>query len=651
MNQGVTTDATTEAGLLTECLYGALLKDGQDHYPDPLFKNEQTLQAAFNSRLGLHCQRNPQSLVCSTSSLSSTGPSASSATTPTLLAGSLTAAIIGQPYWLDAELQSRAEREGHSAVLLDRYQRMGKACLSQLAGSFSVVLVDAENQSLLAAVDRLGRYPLYFTESGQGIRVASHASVLTHAAENNSDISNQGIYNYIYFHMIPAPQTVYSGVSKLQAAHLLSVVGSTIAVERYWTPNFSETPVLSMSDYGQQLKRTLGNAVQRALQDNPKTGAFLSGGLDSSTVAGILAEQGGGPVFSIGFSAEGYDEMAYARLTAKHFGLELNEYYVTPEDVVDALPRIAASYDEPFGNSSALPAYFCAKMAADYGIETLLAGDGGDELFAGNARYAKQTLFEHYLKVPDVIRQSAIEPALSRLPDSIPLISKVKSYVRQANTPLPGRLHTYNFLHQFDPAQLFSADFLQQVDLLQQARSQEAVFHAPPQASHINRMLYLDWQYTLADNDLRKVSQMCALAGVKVLYPMIDDEMIELSCQIPSHWKLKGSLFNSNSGLRHFYKKSLSGWLPQETINKRKQGFGLPFGVWMKTHKPLQDLAYDSLTNLKQHHIFKAEFLDQAIELHRSGHAAYYGELVWILMVLELWLSQRPRPAALERAA
>ncbi|WP_439135227.1 asparagine synthetase B family protein [Pseudomaricurvus sp.] len=632
----------TAPGLLSECLYGVLLKKPQSKTPthdgtDDFSRQCSSLKDHLSTTLSLYTQRSDSFALCSTTSVCSDND--------------IHAVIIGQPRWTQQELTTIAQKSGHSTALSHAYQQMGNSLLTVLEGNFSFVIIDQKKNTLLSAVDRMGKFPLYFAETDQEFIVASHAGMIAEKENTLKDISRQGIYNYIYFHMIPAPQTAYPGIQKLQAAHSILFSHTSSAPERYWTPTFTETPEHNMSGYAGELKRALGNAVQRALQTGSKTGAFLSGGLDSSTVAGILAEQGGGPVFSIGFSAEGYDEMAYARLTAKHFGLELNEYYVTPEDVVAALPTIAASYDEPFGNSSALPAYFCAKMASEYGIDTLLAGDGGDELFAGNERYAKQSLFEPYLRIPDGVRHSAIEPMLSCFPDATPIVSKMKSYVRQANTPLPGRLHTYNFLHQFDPSDLFESDFLIDVDPRQPGKNQEAVFHAPDEATHLNRMLYLDWQYTLADNDLRKVSHMCALAGVNVQYPMLDDEVVALSCRIPSRWKLKNSLMNSNSGLRHFYKQALTGWLPQETIDKRKQGFGLPFGVWMRTHKPLQELAYDSLNNLKRHGIFRSDFIDRAIRLHREGHAAYYGELVWVLMVLELWLSQHQQPSAMERVA
>lgn len=638
MNQSL----KTASGLLSECLYGVVLKESQSGSIQHASPREgipscAVLQDSFNIQKPL-CGDSTESWAM----YSTVKPRSNE---------SFSVAIIGQPRWKNSELATRAEINGHASALLHAYQTMGERLSEELYGNFSFLIINHKDKSLLASVDRLGKYPLYYTETEHAFIVASQAGIIARQKKNEKVISSQGIYNYIYFHMIPAPQTAYPDVKKLQAAHRICLSQQNSQLTRYWTPTFSEQPTHKMSGYASELKRSLGNAVQRALQLNTKTGAFLSGGLDSSTVAGVLAEQGGGPVFSIGFSAKGYDEMAFARITAKHFGLELNEYYVTPEDVVDALPRIAGSYDEPFGNSSALPAYFCAKMAAEYGIETLLAGDGGDELFAGNERYSKQSLFEPYLKIPGAIRNSAIEPVLSCFPDSTPVLSKVKSYIRQANTPLPGRLHTYNFLHQFDPADLFTPEVLIDVDTDQPGKTQESVYHAVDEASHLNRMLYLDWQFTLADNDLRKVSHMCALAGVNVQYPMLDDEVVALSCRIPSHWKLKNSILDRNSGLRHFYKQALSGWLPQETINKRKQGFGLPFGVWMRTHKPLQDLAYDSLNSLKRHHIFRPSFIENAIKLHREGHAAYYGELVWVLMVLELWLSQHQQASAMEQVA
>ena len=326
--------------------------------------------------------------------------------------------------------------------------------------------------------------------------------------------------------------------------------------------------------------------------------------------------------------------MAYARLTAEHFGIRLHEYYVTPDDVVAALPALAASYDEPFGNSSALPAYFCARMAEKDGVDTLLAGDGGDELFAGNERYAKQKVFEHYQHLPGWLRDGLVEPMLNNLPSGLPLVNKARSYITQARLPLPDRLQYYSFLEQISPGEVFNPTLLQQVTISEPLALLRETYQTPGDASALNRMLFLDWQTTLADNDLRKVSQACRLGGVDVQYPMLDDELVAFSTTLPTTWKLPGDK------LRDFYKQALTGWLPEATINKSKHGFGLPFGVWMKDHKPLQDLAYAHILELKQRRIFQPKFLEQAISRHRDGHASYFGELIWVLTALELWLKK-----------
>ncbi|MDX1736365.1 MAG: asparagine synthase C-terminal domain-containing protein, partial [Halioglobus sp.] len=436
----------------------------------------------------------------------------------------------------------------------------------------------------------------------------------------------------------PSPGSVHAGVSKLPAAHYLDFRDGKVTTSCYWIPKFAQPgggpPFEELSG---ELREVLRQSLRNNLPASGKLGAFLSGGLDSSTVTGVMAELCGADAeaYSIGFSAEGYDEMAYARITAEHFGVTLNEYYVTPEDVVDALPLVATSYDEPFGNSSALPAYFCARMAAQRGVDTLLAGDGGDEIFAGNERYIKQNVFERYAMIPKGLRSGLIEPLVGALPAAVPLSSKARSYIEQANTPLPDRLQSYNFLHRHAADEIFTPEFLQHIDEQLPLGLQRDVYQRPDDAGDLDRMLYLDWQFTLADNDLRKVSHMCAVAGVNVTYPMLDDALVEFSCRVPSDLKIKGK------DLRHFFKRALCDFLPFETIHKPKQGFGLPFGVWMRTYDPLRELAYDNLSKLKTRGFIQPAFIDSAIRMHQSEHAAYYGELIWILTVFELWFASR----------
>jgi asparagine synthase (glutamine-hydrolysing) len=551
------------------------------------------------------------------------------------LPGGGIAVIAGRPYFRESKLADAARQQGVAAALAAGYAQYSEGIFKRMFGAFCCVIIDSKAERVLMAIDRIGQHAMYYRANEEALAFGSSAGVTLACAGDEGIRFNQGVYNYVYFHMVPSPGSVYRGLNKLPGAHYLDYRNGKSQLVNYWCPRFSDAVTNhSMEDMGKQLQSKLRSSVEKCLPDAGKVGSFLSGGLDSSTVTGVLAElrPGQAAAYSIGFAAEGYDEMAFARITARHFGVELNEYYVTPEDVVDALPSIATSYDEPFGNSSVLPAYFCAKMAAENGVDTLFAGDGGDEFFGGNERYIKQRAFEHYAKVPSALRRGLIEPLVALMPTSLPLVSKANSYIAQANTPLPDRLQSYNFLHRHAAAEIFSDEFLQDIDEAQPLNLLRSIYHRPEPASDLNLMLHLDWQITLADNDLRKVTQTCALAGVDVVYPMLDDDLVEFSCNVPSAWKIKAN------DLRHFYKQALTGWLPRETIDKTKQGFGLPFGVWMRTYQPLRELAYDNLLKLKDRGLIRPEFIDKAMKMHQSQHAAYYGELVWILTVFELWM-------------
>ena len=202
---------------------------------------------------------------------------------------------------------------------------------------------------------------------------------------------------------------------------------------------------------------------------------------------------------------------------------------------------------------------------------------------------------------------------------------------------MPDRMQDYNFLHRHDVTDIFQGGFLERVDTAEPLQLLRDCYNRPENASTLNRMLYMDWKTTLHDNDLVKVNRMCEMVGVDVCYPLLDQRIVELSCRIPSDSKLKGQQ------LRWFYKQAMADFLPEQIINKSKHGFGLPFGIWLKDYKPLKELAYDAIHGLKKRDYFKPQFLDHAIDMHQSIHAAYYGELIWILMMLELWFAGKGR--------
>jgi asparagine synthase (glutamine-hydrolysing) len=519
--------------------------------------------------------------------------------------------------------------------LLQGYLLKGASYLAQLTGHFCIVVVDEVKQAVYALTDKMGTTNLYYHKDKDGLYLSTGLGKLIAMADKKFELSAQSLYQYIYFHCIPSPDTIYQNVHKLEPARMLKIESSVMSNSSYWTPSFSHNNLnIDVKQKQQQLRDALSDAT-KAYANNDSVGTFLSGGLDSSSVTAYLAKNSSQPIntFTIGFSEPGYDEKEFAQAVSDKFATNHTTYDVTPQDIHEYLPQIASYYDEPFCNSSALPTFFCAKLAKDNGVDTLLAGDGGDELFAGNERYAKQKVFERYFKLPGAVR-SLLDTVVPAAAKTIPvnIINKAQSYLQQANEGLPGRLQHYNFLHQTSPTQIFNQSILENVIQGRPVEQYQQRYDELSDTHFVDNMLYLDWKFTLADNDIMKVNYMTKMAGVEVKYPMLSEKLLALSCDIPAEVKLPGQL------LRDFYKQSLAPVLPASTINKSKQGFGLPFGKWLVQNQDLQRLTSDALDSLKQRDIFEPSFIDKAQKMQADGHAQYYGELVWIMVMLELWL-------------
>ncbi|MBI3776065.1 MAG: asparagine synthase [Gammaproteobacteria bacterium] len=552
--------------------------------------------------------------------------------------GSLVAALAGRVTWKDKALSDLAKQRGNHAALAQAFRQSGDQCVQLISGHFSFAVLDTEKNSALLAVDRIGAYPLCYSVTNDGTLIFGSDTDVVKAHPNVSGtLSQQALYDYLYFHMVPSPDTIYRDIKKLQPAQVLRFENGRAHLSFYWQPDFVDGDGVNSLELQDTLLKTLRESVRRCEPDDT-TGAFLSGGTDSSTVSGMLAGLQSKPAktYSIGFSQEGYDEISYARIASRHFHTDQHEYYVTPKDVAEAFPKVARAYDEPFGNSSAIPTYFCAQLARRDGTRVLLAGDGGDELFGGNARYAKQKLFEAYHHVPQWLRSGLVEPLFVGLPFAqwLPPTRKIRSYIEQARMPMPDRMESYNLLQRTDPRSMFNADFFAQCDTRHPLAVLRDTWQRAPTQSLLHRMLFLDWKVTLADNDLRKVNRMCALQGVEVRYPMLDDELLEFSARVPPNLKLKGQQ------LRYFFKKSLGNFLPHEIIHKKKHGFGLPFGEWLKTSPELQDVVHTNLRSFKTRGLLQEQYIDNLIIAHRDGHAAYYGTLIWVLAMLEQWFQQ-----------
>ncbi len=546
-------------------------------------------------------------------------------------------AISGKPQFKDPQLNKLAIAEGAAHALASGYLEQGKAIFESVFGAFSIAILDGRDDSAYLATDRSGISPMIYSVSEESLVFGSTLHAISKHPCIKPELNRQAIYDYVFFHMIPGPESIYLGQFHLLPGQYLCFKKGQIEVKSYWKMHYSESEKAPFdvlkTEFLSVLRKSVADAAQGA-----KTGTFLSGGTDSSTLAGMLSEATGeaAATYSIGFAAEGYDEMAYARLASAYFGTQHHEYYVTPTDVAKAIPEIASIYDQPFGNASAVPTYYCAKLAREDGIERLLGGDGGDELFGGNARYAKQKVFSLYESIPAPLRRHLIEPLAFGLPGSknIPPFRKLQSYIEQASIPLPGRLESYNLLDRLGPTNIFTAEFLSQIDTGNPLQLLGQTYHDADAQTQINRMLALDLKFTLADNDLPKVIKSCQLAGIDVAFPMLADGVVTFSARLDPELKLKGTR------LRYFFKEALRGYLPDKILSKSKHGFGLPFGEWLKTDKALQQLSQDSLSSLKSRNIIRPEFIDELIRLHGDTHSGYYGTMIWVLMMLEQWFIQ-----------
>jgi asparagine synthase (glutamine-hydrolysing) len=540
--------------------------------------------------------------------------------------------VIGSPS-VEIENATAASRpSGPAEEVLKAWHAKGLDLTSRIRGTYALAIVDTRRQCVFLAVDRFAIETLCYRSDGKTLAFSDRADCVQGRGD---ELDPQAIFDYLYFHMIPAPRTVFRQVRRLPAAHSVLIDRNGVHETRHWPLLFDEQHRQPFAAARDTFRNLIRDSITEEVAGHKRVGAFLSGGTDSSTVAGMLCQVTGkpAPAYSIGFDAEGYDEMEYARLAARHFGCEHHEYYVTPADLVTSIPAVARHFDQPFGNSSALPAYYCARNAQADGCSKMLAGDGGDELFGGNTRYATQRVFEYYHSLPRSVRR-LIEPMCT---DGSPLrripgIRQATGYVRHSRVPMPDRLQSFNLLMQLDPETVLTADFLAQIDSSEPSNHMQGTWNECRAPSLINRMLAYDWRYTLADSDLPKVRGATQMAGIPVAYPLLTDGLTDFSMALPPDWKLR------RFKLRWFFKEALRGFLPDEILTKKKKGFGLPFGVWTTRTPALRELIEDSLNSLAKRQIVRSDFIRKLMSEHLPEHPGYYGEMAWILTMLEQWL-------------
>jgi asparagine synthase (glutamine-hydrolysing) len=523
-------------------------------------------------------------------------------------------------------------------LMIRLYARLGADFVKSLHGGFSIALWDERQQRLLLAIDRLGIKSLYWCREGDEIVFAARAGAVRSVRRQSPEANPEAILQFLLFASVPAPLTSDRGMYKLSPGKVLQFASGVITEKQYWDIEYPESDNHRVAHWSQELREGMRSAVHRHLTgcEQDSTGSFLSGGTDSSSVVAFVSEKHHpAQTFSIAFEESDFSEIEFARTTAAKFGTRHHEKFLTPQDATDAIDKIIAYYDEPFANSSAIGSYYCAELAREKGVATLLAGDGGDELFGGNERYASDKRFALYQSIPKWLRRGVVEPLTSLLPDNDSKLSLPRRYVRRANIPNPKRMLSYGFFLSMPPGEVFDVGFLEKAGTDNWLAIPEGHFARAKATSELNRILYLDVKMTLADNDLRKVSGTAELAGVNVRYPLLDDRLAELSGRIPATLKLKG--FEK----RYIFKQAMKGILPEKVLYKKKHGFGVPLAKWLlenpRMKQMMDDMMHDPLT--RQRGYFREGFFENLMKLHRQ-QPNFYGEIVWYLVALELWHRQ-----------
>ncbi|MEM8497277.1 MAG: asparagine synthase C-terminal domain-containing protein [Pseudomonadota bacterium] len=523
----------------------------------------------------------------------------------------------------------------HSSVSENLY-KTSLPGLETPAGNFLTATYDRATNELTLCTDYLRSFPVYYAESAGGLTCSSDCRLLAKFLKL-TDVDDLAVYHYLNFSYVPTPHTIYKNIRKLPPASVLRFNASQGALTvRHWRPKYTESLGMDEHEAEIALRTHIVEAIENLRPNGHNWGSFLSGGNDSSTVSAVLSAQDRNATvntFSIGFSEQGYDELPYARIAAKAFSAKGFDKKVSANEAFECIGKLVDIYDEPFGNSSAIPTFFCAALAAQNDVFTLVAGDGGDEVFGGNERYAKDAIFQRFYSLPESIKKMFQVASSSLAPLDLRFINRVNNFVSRGSLPNPERFYVDDSF-----ASDFYEDFLTKPfqSLAKRDTSLELVsqhFNECEASTDLNRLMYIDLQMAIADNDLMKVNKTAKAAGVSVFYPYLSKSLIEFTCKLPSRFKLNGTQ------KRYLFRKSVANILPPQILQKKKQGFGLPVSVWFREQENFRALVHDVLLSptASQRGYFNHKFINQLVSRHDKGAWDYSAEL-WMLIILELWL-------------
>jgi asparagine synthase (glutamine-hydrolysing) len=522
-------------------------------------------------------------------------------------------------------------------TLLHQYRIKGEEFLKDASGDFRLALWDSEKQKLLLALDPFATRPLYYSCAKGVLVFAPRISCFSALPEISKEVDPNVVYFYLNHSFIPAPFTIYRDIRRLEPGHYLCWQDGRITVSQYWDIQYDEDRSLTADAASDLVRSTVERSVRSHLGAQgcsmQEIGAFLSGGTDSSTLVGLMSKVmvGRTKTFSVGFEEERYNEIHYARTAAAYFNAEAYEHFVSADNALAALHLLTAYFDEPFGNSSAIPSYFCLRMAKEAGIRVMFAGDGGDELFAGNERYLGEKYFLPFDILP--IRLQSICGRMAAFFPGVYPLRKIRRYIERASEPNPKRFFHYQLFLSEHADDFFTENFRIDLDrdfplTIPQQHYRKVIGAAP-----LNRLLYMDLKMCIADNDLFKVNRMAEALGVKVCYPYLDRGLAEITGKIPVGLKLKG--FQK----RYIFKRAFAGLLPDEILRKKKHGFGLPIAHWLREHAGFREMARSLLLepSALRRGYFRRNALEDLLRRHDQEKSDFYAPFIWNLMMLELW--------------
>jgi asparagine synthase (glutamine-hydrolysing) len=535
------------------------------------------------------------------------------------------------------ELKRELEGRGHrfatdcdTEVLVHLYEEHGEGFVDRLRGMFALALWDKRRRRLLLARDRFGIKPLYYRQHNGGLSFVSELKAMLEQPGFSRQIDPRAVAAYLAFNSIPAPLTIFAEARKLPPGHLLSWEGGEVAVRRYARPGPVRADELrrgSAEELAAELREVLDDSVRAHLVADVPVGVLLSGGVDSGGLAALASQHAGEPLktFSIGFEEEGFNELSRARLVAQRYGTDHHELVLRP-DAVELLPKLVEAFDEPFGDSSALPAYLVSELAAGQ-VKTALSGEGGDELFGGYYTYVADLLARRVGRLAALARPLA--EALPSRSERVGFDYKAKRFARAAALPPLERHHGWKEI--FDSqARAELAGAKAAWDPLDLYRERYAETEG---AEPLARMQDVDLGIYLVDDLLVKTDRLSMAHSLELRVPFLDPKVAEFAFSLPTKMKVRGF------AKKRLLRRALEPLLPREIIHGRKQGFSIPLAAWLRG--PLEPFARETLapSTLERQGLLDPAAVTPLLDRHCAGREDLSRQL-WGLMALTLWFDR-----------